>query len=183
MKYAEARTQKEARRPIVVVAVPPSVWAQTWPDRPVEAAEIGLRSLSEAALSEVTGASMARANRCHPGGDERSKLWTDEYNRVAVAYAVARALCQPDCADVPWWDYPDMMAPIAFTAEGAAWLYARLEAAMVAASPLASEEPAADLYAALGPLLGCVAHLSPARCAQVSRHLRAALDVLQDKGR
>lgn len=179
MKYAAAVAAKEARRPIVVVRVPPSTWAQTWPERPTEAVDVGLRSLSEAVLSQVTGAAMARASKFHPGGDERSRLWADEYNRAVVAYAVARALCLPDCADVPWWEYQDL-AVDRLTPEGAAWLYAALTAAMVRVSPLAAEEPPSDLYARLGAKMGEVGHLPPARAGQVSRLLRAALDVLTE---
>jgi hypothetical protein len=180
VKYAAALAAKEARRPIAVVDVPVSVWAQTWLDRPIEVVTVGLRSLSEVTLSEITGAAATHAGKFVPGGDERSAIWAAEYSAAVRYTSLGRALCQPDCADAPWWDYPDMMSAQAFTPEGAAWLFARLETAMVGASVLASEEDPAELAASVAGLAGgAVAGLSPAKRSQVARHLRAALDVLQ----
>jgi hypothetical protein len=176
VKYADARA---ARVPLVTIEIPPSVWAQTWAERPIEPVTVGLRSLAETTLSEVTGAAMTKANRLVPGGDEHSKIWADEYNQGITIFALGRALCRPECADVPWWDYPDLQAPIAFSPAGAAWLYARFAAAMVSASVLASEEDPGALLVALGALAGGVDRLSPARRSQASRHLRAALDILE----
>jgi hypothetical protein len=181
MKYADARKAKEARRPLVVVDVPPSVWAQTWTERPVEVVTVGLRSLAETTLSEITGAAQTYANRFVPGGDERSEIWAGEYSAAVRFFSLGRALCQPDCADVPWWDYPDLLAPTAFGPEGSAWLYARFEAAVVGASVLASEEDPAELAGPVLEAVGAAASLPAARRSQAARHLRAALDVLQGR--
>lgn len=61
--------------------------------------------------------------------------------------------------------------------EGAAWLFARLETALVASSVLASEEEPAELAAAI--VEASTRELSPARRSQAARLLRAALDVLR----
>ncbi len=177
MKYHSAVAAKEARKPIATVEVPPSVWAQTWTDRPTEPVVVGFRSLSEMALSEITGAAQTIANRWVPGGNERSPIWAEQYSAAVRYTSVGRALCQPDCADVPWWDYPDAVSPIAFSPEGAAWLFARLETALVASSVLASEEEPAELAAAI--VEASTRELSPARRSQAARLLRAALDVLR----
>jgi hypothetical protein len=179
VKFADAQRMKEARRPIAVEDVPPSVWAQTWAERPLEVVRVGLRSLGEVVLSEITGAAQTIAGRVVPGGDERSQIWADEYCAAVRYTSIARALCQPDCADVPWWDYPDMMAPLAFSQEGSVWLYSRLETAIVRASPLASEEDPAELAGLVMGLVGGAGRLSPAKRSQVARLLRASLDVLR----
>lgn len=180
-KYAAARAQPAANRPIWVGGIPPSAWSQGWPERPREVVEAGMRSLSETELSEIVGLAIARANKCHPAMGEDSILWMTEYNRTVVAFAVARALCQPGSADAPWWDYADLhVIQDHITNEGAAWLYARLEAAMIAVSPLASDEDPQELYHALAKRMAGVAHLSPERRSQAARHLRAVLDLLPE---
>lgn len=176
MKYADAQ---RARRPIGTVEIPARVWAQTWAERPTEPVTCGWRTLGEVVLSEITGAAQSRANRYVPAGDLDNALWRDEFNTSVRMFAVGRALTQPDCADVPWWSYPDLVAPMALTPEGAAWLYARFEAAVVAASILTTDESPGELSAALGAAVGGASELSPAKRAQVSRLLRAALDVLE----
>lgn len=175
MKFADVRA---ARAPLVIVECPPSIWAQTWTERPLDVVRIGLRSLSETTLGEVTGAAMTRANTLAPGGDETSSLWVDAYNAAVQLSAVGRAACQPDCADVPWWEYPDLQAPQQLSPAGAAWLYARLSAAVVSSSVLASEEAPDGLLVALLARSASFDALAPARRSQVSRHLRAALDAL-----
>lgn len=179
MKYG-AHKAKEARKPIATVEVPPSVWAQSWADRPLEPVTVGLRSLSEVQLSEVTGAAQSHANRIVPGGDERSQIWAGEYSAAVRFLSLGRALCQPDCADVPWWDYPDLLAPLALSPEGAAWLFARFTAAVVGSSVLAAEEDPAELAAQVMGAASGASQLSPARRSQVARHLRAAIDILQE---
>lgn len=175
MKYADARA---ARRPIGTVEIPPRVWAQTWTERPLESVTCGWRSLGETVLSEVTGAALTRANAQVPAGDETSALWRDEFNASVRVLTIGRALTQPDCADVPWWSYPDMIAPMALSQEGAAWLFARFEAAMVSASILASEEAPGELLSALGAARDRLASLTPAKASQAARHLRTVLDIL-----
>jgi hypothetical protein len=175
VKYADARA---ARRPIGTVEIPPRVWAQTWTERPLEAVTCGWRSLGETVLSEVTGAALTRANAQVPGGDETSALWRDEFNASVRMITIGRALTQPDCADVPWWSYPDMIAPMALSPEGAAWLFARYEVALVSASILASEEAPAELLATLVAARERFATLTPAKASQASRHLRTVLDIL-----
>jgi len=173
MKYAEA---SKTWKPIAVIKVPVSVWAQSWDERPTEETEIGFRSLSELELSEIEALARHRASASYPHGSERDALWAAEFMRHMVAHAVARALCRPESAAVLWFEYPDLVALRAFTPEGAAWLYARFEAACIAASPLVSDESPAALVVALGGLGGAVESLTPARRSQVARHLRAALD-------
>ena len=148
MKYADAQRAKDANRPLAVEEVPPSVWAQTWTERPREPVMIGLRSLAEVVLSEITGAAQTEANRIAPGGDDRSAIWAAEYSAAVRRISLGRAMCQPDHADVGWFNYPDLESAQAFSPEGAAWLFARLDAAIVGCSVLASEEdPAGPLEA------------------------------------
>ncbi len=180
MKYNEA-IGEGARLPIDVFDVPASVWAQTWTERPTVTIRLGLRSLAEQTLSEVTGAAMVRANRCHPQGGEHDRLWADEYNRAVVAYAVGRSLCSPDSADVPWHDYPDMVALTSMTPEGAAWLYARLTAATAKASPLAAIESPISLLVGITERWHDVGALSDTRKAQLANLLRAALDIIEGR--
>ena len=179
MKYADAQRAKDANRPLAVEEVPPSVWAQTWTERPREPVMIGLRSLAEVVLSEITGAAQTHANTFAPGLDERSAIWAAEYSAAVRRISLGRAMCQPDHADVGWFNYPDLESAQAFSPEGAAWLFARLDAAIVGRSVLASEEDPAELAARVMGASGGAAGLSPAKRCQVARHLRAALDVLQ----
>ena len=102
---------------------------------------IGLRSLAEVVLSEITGAAQTEANRVVPGGDERSAIWAAEYSAAVRRISLGRAMCQPDHADVGWFNYPDLESAQAFSPEGAAWLFARLDAAIVkSAADKAMEE-------------------------------------------
>ena len=179
MKFSAAQA-KDARRPLAVQEVPPRVWAQTWLERPLEVVIVGFRSLAETTLSEITGAAQTHANRIVPAG-EGSALWADEYSAAVRFLSLGRAMTQPDCADAPWWDYADLLAPQAFSPEGAAWLYARFSAAVVAGSPLASDEDPEELAGLVLGLAGAAADMSAARRSQVARHLRAALDVLQGR--
>ena len=117
MKFSAAQA-KDARRPLAVQEVPPRVWAQTWLERPLEVVIVGFRSLAETTLSEITGAAQTHANRIVPAG-EGSALWADEYSAAVRFLSLGRAMTQPDCADAPWWDYADLLAPQAFSPEGA----------------------------------------------------------------
>lgn len=178
MKYSAAQL-KDQRRPLATQEIPPKVWAQTWAERPLELVACGFRSLGETQLGEITGAAITRANKLVPGGDERSVLWADEYNAAVQLGTLGRALCQPDCADVAWFDYPDMQPALHLSPEGRAWLYARFCVAMVSKSILSTEEAPEELATAIVGLIQRAASLTPAKRAQTARHLRAALDILQ----
>ena len=175
MKYTEA---SKAWKPIAVIKVPVSVWAQSWDERPTEEASIGFRSLSELELSEIEALARHRASQAYPQGTERDTLWGAEFMRHMVTYAVGRAMCRPESVAVTWFEIPDLVAPKALTPEGAVWLYARFEAACVAASPLVSDESLADLLVAFAARQSALVDLSPARRSQIAPHLRTALDAI-----
>lgn len=181
MKYSDAIKAREARRPIATVEVPPRVWAQTWASRPLEPVTLGFRTLGETMLSQIVSLATMHADRLVPGGNETSARWADEWNAAVRRYSLGRALCQAESADVPWFDYPDLTASVAFDPAGAAWLYARYSAEVVDKSVLASDEDPADLFEELAPVLSRSVGLAPAQRSQVARHLRAVLDVLQGR--
>ena len=181
MKYSDAIKAREARRPIATVEVPPRVWAQTWASRPLEPVTLGFRTLGETMLSQIVSLATMHADRLVPGGNETSARWADEWNAAVRRYSLGRALCQAESADVPWFDYPDLTASVAFDPAGAAWLYARYSVAVVSKSVLGSEEAPEALGAELATAMGRAATLPPAKRSQVACHLRAALDVLEGR--
>lgn len=177
MKFSQA--QLNTALPIVVLQVPPSVWAQTWADRPRETLALGLRRLSDTDLADASSAADAEARRLHPHAEETDGLWVEAYNRRLVKLAVGRALCSPESADVGWWDYPDFLAPKALEDAGAVWLYNELISASTATSMLAVEDNGPALLAELADAWHRVVALPLARRQLVLRHLRAAIDVVE----
>lgn len=178
MKYAA--TKRNVNLPAWVGDVPPDVWAQTWTDRPREVVRLGLRTLSETALSEVSSLAEARARKYHPHSSPTDEVWVDEYNRALVIHAVGRALCTAESADVPYWDLPDFIAPGALDPVGSAWLFALLTVETVKASVINPPEPPTELLGALNQLSPHLDALPPAKRFTITRLLQAALDAVGD---
>lgn len=177
-KYADHIAR--AALPLWVGEVPPTVWAQTWADRPREVIKLGLRSLSEESLSQVSSVASARATRFQPSASPDSDLWIGEYNRAIVSLTIGRALCSPESADVPFWDYPDLVAPSALDSKGALWLWGLLSVELTRAGAIVPVDPLADLLASLIGKLPQVDALPAAKRAQVSKFIAAALEVIDD---
>lgn len=173
-KYAA--TVAASRAPLAVRNIPPTVWAQTWTDRPTEVVKLGLRTLSEEDLSAIASLATSRASRYYPGLTDADDAWVEEYNRAVRWGMAGRALCSPESTDVPFWDYPDQVAPMALEPHGAAWLCAELEVETVRRSPLpVGDDEAQGTITKIIESLGTLQAMSPAGRHLVVRHLRAAL--------
>lgn len=162
------------RAPAGVCMVPPWVWAQTWTDRPTEPVRVGLRTLSAQDLDDARAGAESKADKAHPGS-HGSDVWTEAYNAALMLKALGRALCQPDGADAPWWDYADLIAPGAIEpTKGAVWLFGELAVATVRAAALGGERAPGELLEELAGLPATA--WSEARRSRVARFLDAALD-------
>jgi hypothetical protein len=177
-KYADHASR--AALPIWVGEIPPTVWAQSWADRPRDVVTLGMRSLSEEALSQVSSMASARASRFQPNASPDSDLWIGEYNRALVCLTVGRALCTADSADVPFWDYPDLVSPTALDPKGALWLWGLLSVELTRASAIVPVEPPLDLLTKLIHKLQDIEALPIAKRNQVCKFLAAALEVTED---
>ena len=155
----------------------PSVWAQTWTDRPTDPIEVGLRRLSETDLGEVESLANRRSQQLHPNDPE---LAARAFNRALTKYALGRALCSPECADVPFWDSPDVVAMLAFDDAGAAWLYAEFQAETVRTSLLGHEGDPLEILTRLGEQCTEIAGLPLVKRHQVTRLLAGALAILEE---
>ena len=176
MRYGEKKGDG-ARAPMATRTVPPSVWAQTWTDRPTEPIEVGLRRLSETDLGQIESLANRRAQQLHP---EDAELASRAFNRALVKYALSRMLCSPECADVPFWDMPDLVAMIAFDDAGASWLYAEAYVETVRTSALGHEGDALNFLTQLGERCGEIGSLPLVKRHQVTRLLAGALAILDE---
>lgn len=168
--------------PAWVGDIPAHFWAQTWADRPRETMRLGLRTLGDAQIAQVSSLADARARRLHPHAADASQAWRDAYNRALVALAVGRALCTAESADVPFWDYPDLVAEAALDPQGALELFAQLNVAMEKTSAIVPPDPVGDLVARLGERMPLVEKLSPADRVVMARLIEAAIDIADRAG-
>ena len=175
MKYE--KKNDNPRAPMATRTVPPTVWAQTWTDRPTEALELGLRRLSETDLGQIESLANRRAQQLHP---EDAELASRAFNRALVKYALSRILCTPDCADVPFFDVPDLVAMIAFDDAGASWLYAEAYMETVRTSPLGHEGDPLEALMRLGERCAEIANLPLVKRYQVIRLVLTALAILDE---
>lgn len=168
------------RAPARVLSVPPWVWAQTWADRPVEPVAMGLRTLSAQDLDDARSGAASKASKAHPSATTSNPVWIEAYNSALMLSALGRALCSPDCADVPYWDFPDLIAPGAIEpTRGAVWLWSELEVATVGGAALGGEPGPLELLAAIQGAADSIPAMSADRRHRIARHLDAALDLMR----
>ena len=179
MSTFAAAVAARPRAPARVCQVPPWVWAQTWTDRPVAPVPVGLRTLSAQDLADARSGAESKANKAHPGS-HGSAIWVEAYNSALMIAALARALCSPECADVPLWDYADGVAPMAIEpTKGAVWLWAELEVATAGAAVLEVEAGPLELLAAVQARAEAITAMPEARRHRIARHLDAALEAMR----
>ena len=176
MKFNEKK-DGNPRAPMATRTLQPSVWAQTWTDRPTDPIEVGLRRLSETDLGEVESLANRRSQQLHPNDPE---LAARAFNRALTKYALGRALCSPECADVPFWDSPDVVAMLAFDDAGAAWLYAEFQMETVRTSLLGHEADSLDVLVQLSERCAEIGALKLVKRHQVARLLAGALAILDE---
>ena len=179
MSTFAAAVAARPRAPARVCQVPAWVWAQTWTDRPTEPLPVGLRTLSAQDLADARGWAESKADKAHPGS-HGSAIWIEAYNSALMIGALGRALCSPECADVPFWDYADGVAPMAIEpTRGAVWLWSELEVATAGAAVLEVEAGPLELLAAVQAGAESIPAMSEARRHRIARHLDAALTIMR----
>lgn len=171
--------KRSASAPAWTGDVPPHVWAQTWGDRPREVVKLGMRTLGISHVEQVSSLAEARARRLHPDASPTSQTWADAYNRHLIALAVGRSLCTAESADVPFWDYPDLVAPDALDPAGARWLFEQLTIETERESALVPDASVGELVGELASEVERIDSLPPAKRNMIARLLDAALDLVR----
>lgn len=136
--------------PAKVVALAPSLWAQTWPDRQTEDAQVGLRLYSETDAQQARAAAAQKAFRLHPQEDDEDAR-IEAYNGALMVLLVARSTCDPEDVSIPFFGSHDGavadILPLALTPKGIEYLFEELEilTSEQATNPEASDEELAWL--------------------------------------
>lgn len=130
MKFAPAKAQRSVL-PLRVVVLPPSAFADDWPQKPSDEVAIGLRFLSQAdvdagrreAMREASGFYAELRDTPIPADPDAS---VDVHNDTLVMYAVARGTCDPNDVTKPYFVAAEDTVKIALTPEGARRIYDEL---------------------------------------------------------
>ena len=108
--------------PPLVAVLPPSGFADAWPDKPKEPVPIGIRLVASDDLRFARSEAARIACDLHPvDGDENN--WRDAFNDTLMQLVVARATCQPHDVTRPFWDVPDENVKLALSSSGLAALW------------------------------------------------------------
>lgn len=132
-------------KPAEVVTLSPEHFADTWPQKPAEAVQVGLRLVSEADLQTARAEAARRAWDRFPDEDLDEDERVDAYNAALTTWIVARATCKPDNANQPWIDMAQDNLPLALTTGGLLTLWHRVEGLVAERSPLSPEATEDDL--------------------------------------
>lgn len=121
MSTLSAATQQAPRKPPRIVVLPPSAFAEDWPQRPASSVALGLRLVSERDLQVAMGEAR-KAARAHLIDEQlteadRVVAW-DAYNDAEVRYAMARATTDPNDVSRPYFLFAEDTIKLALTSEG-----------------------------------------------------------------
>lgn len=170
-----------ARKPPRVIHLPPSAFADTSSDKPLEPVAVGIKLISEGDTEGADVAARQRAERMHPERGPDDPIWDRAYNEALMVYAVAVGHCHPDSIHEPLWDMAFDTVPRILTTAGIERLFDEIELIKLADSPL-RPEASDDELATLSKVLatGTVWQtMSPARRGALRRMLRFVLDEVE----
>lgn len=178
MNFSQAQTT-QPRRPQRIATIPPSAFAETWADRPMEAIRVGLRTVSsDTDLAEARALADKRVRERHPTTSEDSPVWIEAYNEELMGAALARAITSADCVDLPYWDLQDAVVPRVLTPQGKRSLWLELEILTLQTSPLTPEVALPEALAALEERRDAFDALPAVERQRVGRLLGAVIDAL-----
>lgn len=165
---------EKTRAPHTTLVIPPSVFADEWPDKPLEDACVGLRLLSE---QDVVAARGEAAKLAVTIDDEDARIET--YNDALMRNVVARAMCDPNDIHEAWFRM-DEVAMVALTPEGTRHVFDAYERMRIERSPVQAEA-ADDAIATLHELaLSALPLMTPARATRVRRLLAFCIDEMSE---
>lgn len=137
--------------PESIMVVPPSVFADTWDDRPREAVEIAFRTVSETVVEAAETSAFREGWEGHPK-DERARV---DFIETGLIFGIlARACVRPDDRRETWFGRaPEDAIRRRLTPAGARLIWTRYELWCQLRSPLspeASDEQVGAVLAMLG---------------------------------
>jgi hypothetical protein len=155
-----APTEKPASSPAPrVKLLPPSAFAQTWRERPREAARVGLRLVGEKRIEAAESHARAelREARARLEGDlsqdEKVSL-VDRYNTALMQFVLAEACCDADNVEALFFPKSSLTTiEVAFPPHTLLALWEEYEALAVATSPARPQASPDDLRMLAGALL------------------------------
>lgn len=165
------------RKPLRVVTVPPTAFAQNWEKRPERSVEIGLRLIAEADMTQARGEASRRAWQMHPEEQDADNR-VDAFNDFLMAWAVACAATDPE--DVEQSYFGSMAQDVVGSAlqpHGVRLIFEELQTLIIETSPLCPPATPDDVaYLQSRMTDGSLERLQPATRNRVLRELRHALD-------
>lgn len=159
--------------------MPPDAFASTWESRPSDPVVLGLRLISARDRIEIRRQAKEYADGQHRESDD----WVECYNLACVRNYVALGICDPNDpnrgSDI--LPYPEVQVPFALTEAGARFIFDALimnERERAVYYPAGTFDDVVDLTERIAA--GELDELSETDREQALRHIRAALEILQD---
>jgi hypothetical protein len=167
-------------KPSEVIALPPSVFAETWDDRPTEPVRVGLRIPSDYEVSCARAEAAKTAVELHPkdGDDEvRSHAMTDAFMRETCAVV----MCDPNDVRSRYWPRAEDDVKTKLTSAGAQFIFDAFERHRIAQSPVhreASDDEVLELVDLLSEP-AVLSELDAARAKRARRFIAFIVDELR----
>jgi hypothetical protein len=178
-RVLKAQAEKQARKPALVVTMPPEAFADTWQDKPIAPVEIGIRILAERDLQQARSNAARSAWAAHPEDGEAEQR-AEAYLDGLMAIAVARAACMPDDVAKPYFGaMAEDTAPLALTSEGVRTLFQAVERVVIGLSPIAPEASDEDIAELARIAPEALAKMSRGRARRIRRLIHHALSELR----
>jgi len=136
-----AVVQEKARKPLRVIDVNASDFADEWPEKPSDKVPVGLRLISESEM--LTARAVANKRATETSGTLADQIAA--FNDALMAWAVAVGTCQPEDVTAPWMAAAADNIPLALTSRGMRRIYDEIERLHTDASPLHHEASDAEL--------------------------------------
>lgn len=171
-----------ARKPTRMLMVPVSAFADDWRERPTAPVAVGLRLLSEKDCELAMSLAASATIEFFKGADQVNRAAVDDvYRSRMMAFAVARAVCDPNDVMQGHPLFPALEDQISefFAPTGIAFIYEALDTMTVELSPLVPVATDEDLVLLRAHLrAGTVLKLPPGEQRAARRLLGRVVEAL-----
>jgi hypothetical protein len=171
---------QSARKPPGFVVLEPAHWKSDYPNAPRSAVAVGVFPISENDLQVAMAEAAKDARLYYPEADEDDELLTKHFNETLISLAVARAICQPNDVEAPYFPQPDDQVREAWLPATIRRIWDELETVTIATSPImaaASDEDLERLAALMSK--GLVSKMASAGQLRARKLLKFCLEELE----
>lgn len=142
-----AQATRQALPPAKTLVLEPSVWADTWANRPKEPVCVGFRRMADGEKSKARVEAERLAFDLHP---KLGSNWIEAYNDALRRQIAALGICSPNDVNQPseFLPYAEELVRIALTSDGAQKIfeeYVRFEVEFGPLEPEITDDELAEL--------------------------------------